>query len=113
MFSAGCAIPHTPLRLRFGGADCLLSGEPPAVSPSLFSFRSADLHAFSAPLGPSPAAVYIFFGTETPPSSFQPLFRLRVNVFQFHVPHISVSGVVIVNQRLVPVSLLQIERLPP
>ena len=39
------------------------------------------------------------------------LFCLRVNVFQFHIPCISVSGVVIVHQRLVPVAPRQIERL--
>ena len=34
-------------------------------------------------------------------------------MLQFHVPRISVSGVVIVHQRLVPVTLRQIQRLPP
>lgn len=41
------------------------------------------------------------------------LFCLRVNVFQFHVPRIPVSGVIIVHQRLVPVVPRQIERLLP
>ena len=39
------------------------------------------------------------------------LFCLRVNVFQFHIPRISVSGVVIVHQRLVPVVPRQTKRL--
>ena len=50
-----CVIPRVLLRLRFGGADGLLSGEPPAVSPAiqvLFQFPRAALYAFSAPLGP-------------------------------------------------------------
>ena len=30
-----CVLPRVLLRLRFGGTDGLLSGEPPAVSPAI------------------------------------------------------------------------------
>ena len=41
-----CAMPRGLLRLRFGGADGLLSGEPPAIGPAiqvLFQFPQCGL----------------------------------------------------------------------
>ena len=81
-----CAMPRGLLRLRFGGADDFLRGEPPAVGPAIqvpFQFpqrglvcllRSAAFlspacirNASSSLQGPSPATVYIFFVTGMAP----------------------------------------------
>ncbi len=108
-----CVMPRISLRLRFGGADRFLRGEPPAVGAAVSSsasdpscFKSSVSHhgvyaraspvrypsfceisrsaAFLSPAcirkasaslqGLSPATVYIFFVTGTPPFLISAVF---------------------------------------
>ena len=98
-------------------ADCLalcaavwLQNEPSMETPAL-PIPPAVIAA--QPEVPEMPEIEEIIMPNAPPSSFQPLLCLRVNVFQFHIPRISVSGIVVVHQRLVPVAPRQIERLLP